>query len=255
MTNSSKNASAPSAPVMTLYPSRRVQSAPGPVRAKQSFRDECNINNILAKYQRTGALTHVNRYSPQYGYAPSTDFREALEVVKQGSEMFRALPSSIRKRFDNDPAQFLEFIQDPSNTAEAVSLGLATSRPTPTTPEAPKAPEPSPSASCIAQQARNPSAWPPRICLQIRRGASRNRSPGAAGRAQGPFAPLVVKWTTDRKPAIVRAPVPPPSSPGDPPMRRNKMTRSGSKSLFTATASRTHRKNVNPNPMRGGIRL
>lgn len=37
--------------------------------------------------------------------------------------------------------------------------------------------------------------------------------------------------------------------------RRQKMSRKGSKKLFTATASRTHKKNVSGNPMRGGIRL
>lgn len=38
-------------------------------------------------------------------------------------------------------------------------------------------------------------------------------------------------------------------------MKRNKMSRSGSKKLFTATASRTNTKNVRSAPMRGGIRL
>jgi hypothetical protein len=38
-------------------------------------------------------------------------------------------------------------------------------------------------------------------------------------------------------------------------MKRHKMNRSKSKKLFTSTASRTHKKNVAGNPMRGGIRL
>lgn len=38
-------------------------------------------------------------------------------------------------------------------------------------------------------------------------------------------------------------------------MRRHKMSRRGSKRLFTATASRSHRKNFSTGPMRGGIRL
>ena len=36
---------------------------------------------------------------------------------------------------------------------------------------------------------------------------------------------------------------------------RRKMSRSGSKSYFTATASRTKRVNIKPRPQRGGIRL
>lgn len=38
-------------------------------------------------------------------------------------------------------------------------------------------------------------------------------------------------------------------------MKRRKMSRSGSRRLFTATASRTNKRNISPAPMRGGIRL
>lgn len=36
---------------------------------------------------------------------------------------------------------------------------------------------------------------------------------------------------------------------------RSKLSRSGSKKLFKKTASKTHKKNIRSNPMRGGIRL
>lgn len=38
-------------------------------------------------------------------------------------------------------------------------------------------------------------------------------------------------------------------------MKRRSMSRSGSKRYFSATASKTHYKNVRPRPQRGGIRL
>lgn len=37
--------------------------------------------------------------------------------------------------------------------------------------------------------------------------------------------------------------------------KRKKLSSKGSKSLFKATADKTHRMNVNPRPMRGGTRL
>ena len=37
--------------------------------------------------------------------------------------------------------------------------------------------------------------------------------------------------------------------------RRKKMTRKASRRQFTKTASRTHKRNVQTGPMRGGIRL
>ena len=38
-------------------------------------------------------------------------------------------------------------------------------------------------------------------------------------------------------------------------MKRRKMSRGGSRSYFTATASKTHYRNTKARPMRGGIRL
>lgn len=38
-------------------------------------------------------------------------------------------------------------------------------------------------------------------------------------------------------------------------MRRSKMSRGKSKRSFSKSAGRTHKKNVSPRPMRGGIRL
>lgn len=103
--------------------------------AKQSFKDECDINRIMAKYQRSGVITWLNSAEAQYGDMTGFDFLEAMNVVAKGNEAFAALPSSIRKRFSNDPAEFLQFMADPENTAEAIKLGLAVEKPAPVAPE------------------------------------------------------------------------------------------------------------------------
>jgi len=92
---------------------------------KQSFTEECNINNIMKKYQKTGAIDHVNKHEASYGYATSDDFQTSLEIVARGRDMFNELPSSIRTKFDNDPAKFLDFVQDNKNIKEMQELGLA----------------------------------------------------------------------------------------------------------------------------------
>ncbi len=93
-------------------------------RTKQSFRDECDINLIMGKYQKTGALSHFNKFSGSYGFATSEDFSSAMRTVTMAQDMFDHLPSSIRNRFANDPAQFLEFVQVADNRDEAIELGL-----------------------------------------------------------------------------------------------------------------------------------
>lgn len=104
--------------------SRRVAIVCGGGRTKQDMKDECDINKIMARFQRTGAITHVAKYEPQYGFAPAIEFQEATEIVRQAQQMFDDLPSALRKKFENDPAKFLDFVQDEKNADEMLELGL-----------------------------------------------------------------------------------------------------------------------------------
>jgi len=98
-----------------------------PSLAKQSFKDECDINRILIKFQKTGLLEHVNRYAGRYeDLGDVVDYQTAMIRVLEAQEAFESLPSSLRSRFDNDPAQFLDFVSNPNNADEMVALGLAT---------------------------------------------------------------------------------------------------------------------------------
>lgn len=96
--------------------------------AIQSFKKECDINTIMAKYQRTGALTWLEKRGAEYRDVTGLDFMEAMQTVVKGREVFEDLPSSIRDRFRNDPALFLDWMHDPRNTDEAIKLGLAVAR-------------------------------------------------------------------------------------------------------------------------------
>lgn len=91
----------------------------------QSFKDECDINNIIKKYKRTGVLTHVTSAVGQYGdYSSVPDFHEAMNIVARAQQEFELLPAALRKRFANDPAQFLDFVGNEANLPEMRSLGL-----------------------------------------------------------------------------------------------------------------------------------
>lgn len=94
-------------------------------QAKQSFKDECDINKIMEKFQKSGAITHFTKNAPIYGDHSSAELFEAQLVVANAETMFAELPSSIRKKFDNNPGQFLEFVQNPANEKAMQELGLA----------------------------------------------------------------------------------------------------------------------------------
>lgn len=106
-------------------PRKRVVTAVvGESRTKQSFRDECDINRIMARYQNTGVLEFMQRRDPQYADVSAVDYQEACNLVAEANSMFENLPSALRSRFDNSPAQLLGFLENPANLQEAISLGL-----------------------------------------------------------------------------------------------------------------------------------
>lgn len=99
----------------------------GPSRTKQSFRDECDINNIMRKWQKTGLVTHVSKYQGDYSDLTNVQsYHESCNQVLAAQEAFASLPSSLRSRFQNDPGQFLEFVGNDANRDEAIKLGLIT---------------------------------------------------------------------------------------------------------------------------------
>lgn len=105
-------------------------SISGPSLTKQSFKDSCDVNKILKRYERTGVLDFINDCKAQYLEVCNIgDFKESCDMVLKAENMFASLPSHIRKRFRNDPGDFLSFMSDPSNEDEIVELGLAKLRP------------------------------------------------------------------------------------------------------------------------------
>lgn len=97
-----------------------------PSLAHQSFRDECDINNIMKKFERTGLLDHVNEHEGNYGDFTDlpASYHEAQNQVIRAQEMFLSVPSKIRARFNNDPGEFLAYVEDPANVEGMRELGL-----------------------------------------------------------------------------------------------------------------------------------
>jgi phage internal scaffolding protein len=97
-----------------------------PTRAQQHHKEECDINEILRRFGKTGAM-FVNASEALYpDFTDAVDYHTALNQIIASEREFDLLPSNIRKRFDNDPAKLVYFMQDKKNHAEAVELGLIT---------------------------------------------------------------------------------------------------------------------------------
>lgn len=98
---------------------------PEPTLTQQQFKDDNDPNVVMQKFARTEDMTLFQQRSPRYGdFTGPNSYHDALNVVRAADSAFYALPARIRNRFQNDPAQFADFLSDDDNFDEAKELGL-----------------------------------------------------------------------------------------------------------------------------------
>ncbi len=143
---------------------RKIHTAYGPKRkdtatkvsghsyTKQSFSNDADINQIMARFIKTGLIENYNSNKAEYGFAPAIDYHTAANLITKAQQQFDGLPAKVRTRFKNSPQEFLEFCENPDNRSEAAILGLLD-------PEAsqPESPPAQASDSASAPLARNPA--------------------------------------------------------------------------------------------------
>ena len=96
----------------------------GSGRTKQQFKDECDINHIMARFQQTGLLDFVNRGQPQYIDVTGHDYQTAMDTIANANSLFQQMPSALRAEFNNSPQEFVEFCENPANRPRMAELGL-----------------------------------------------------------------------------------------------------------------------------------
>ncbi len=93
--------------------------APDPVyddgRTKQSHKDETDIVKIMARFEKTGTISHINQFEGEYADYSDYDFPEELRKLTRGREMFDALPAEVRREFGQSPQAFFAYVNDPAN--------------------------------------------------------------------------------------------------------------------------------------------
>lgn len=108
-----------------VYPDRSL--------TQPQFKDECDINHIIAQAEATGFISHAASGTPVQGdftqFGDSLHFQNALNTVIAAEASFMALPATVRARFDNDPAKLIAFLEDDKNSLEAYKLGLSNTLP------------------------------------------------------------------------------------------------------------------------------
>ncbi len=105
-----------------LVEDSRITSGKG--RAKQSMKDECDVNLIVAQFTKTGFMSHVATGLPSFvDVSELTDYRSAIEHVRSVEEWFSGLPAEVRARFRNDAVEFMEYLDGGATEDEFEELG------------------------------------------------------------------------------------------------------------------------------------
>lgn len=95
---------------------------------KQSFAKQADINYIVRKYNKTGELTtgfSSERMAKFGDFATGEDLLSSMIKISKAQTAFLELPPKLRARFNNSPAQMIDFLGKAENTVEAIELGLA----------------------------------------------------------------------------------------------------------------------------------
>lgn len=93
----------------------RIDCSVLPSRTVQSEKDACDINKIVAKFERTGMVAHLSKGVPRFlDVAELGDFKATADKVIAVERWFQDLPASVRKVFENDPVRLIEMANDPA---------------------------------------------------------------------------------------------------------------------------------------------
>ncbi len=84
-------------------------------RTKQSHKDETDIVKIMARFDRTGTISHVTKFEAVYADYSDFDYHDQLQKLTRGREIFDQLPAEVRREFNQSPADFFDFVNDPAN--------------------------------------------------------------------------------------------------------------------------------------------
>lgn len=111
----------------------RVTVGGGDSMVRQAFKDEADINNIVARYEVSGQLPLTEQQARFGDVSDVRDYKASLDFVREATEDLEAMPQDARVRFFEDPRQFMSDLENAKNRDDLVQLGIF---------DAPESPEP-----------------------------------------------------------------------------------------------------------------
>lgn len=91
----------------------RLAEPPKDSLTQQQFRDDCDINQIVARAQRGIPPRFTARGEPHFGdFSEVPDLVSAYDLVERANEAFMTLPAQLRLELGNDPLRINELTRE-----------------------------------------------------------------------------------------------------------------------------------------------
>jgi len=91
---------------------------------QQQFKEESDINEIVRRFNITGQLPTVASPPLYQDFEGIFDYQSALNAIQSADAAFLELDAELRSQFNNNPAELMEFLDNPGNRDQAIELGL-----------------------------------------------------------------------------------------------------------------------------------
>ena len=121
--------------ILSAYDASVRQAHPkcGKSLTEQHHAKTCNINAIMAKYNKTGLVDHINRHQGRYGDVSGADFQNAQNLIAEQITIFEELPAPVRAELNHDPAEYLDLVM--TEEGQETLSALLNPEPDPQDPE------------------------------------------------------------------------------------------------------------------------
>lgn len=108
-----------------------------PTLTREADAADTDINVLVRRFGVIGTMPFVSDPPKYADYESVFDFQTAMNTVRQAEEAFNSLDAQLRKRFSNDPQEFLAFCSNSDNLPEMEKLGIVKPQPKPADPPSP----------------------------------------------------------------------------------------------------------------------
>lgn len=95
-----------------------------PSLARESEKDATDVNKIMERYKKTGIIPMSGQEMFFADVSSVASYQEIMDRVAAGNQAFERLPAEVRARYQNDPAVFLDALQDKAARAQLELEGL-----------------------------------------------------------------------------------------------------------------------------------